>query len=194
MTRSRGRRAPRPLPIASAVLLLAVLWTAGTVRAQTQDADVCEFERRLQTYLDLRAALARQLGPLTPTANPVELAARQAALASALTAARATARPGDLGPPPVAVLIQGEVRADFERRAAAAERAVFDDVPNAPRPAVNRPYPADAALSTVPPLLLAKLPRLPDNLQYRFYGRDVVILDGDVQLIVDVIPDALPPH
>ena len=31
----------------------------------------------------------------------------------------------------------------------------------------------------MPPLLLNNLPRLPDNLQYRFYGRSVVMLDGD---------------
>lgn len=164
------------------------------MKGQAPDADVREFERRLQAYLDMRAALARQLGPLTPTADPEELASRQAALAGALPAARATARPGDLVPPPVAIPIQRAVLADVQRRTAAAERAVFDEIPNAPRPAVNRPYPSDAALSTVPPLLLANLPRLPGNLQYRFYERDVVILDGDVQLIVDVILNALPPH
>jgi hypothetical protein len=46
----------------------------------------------------------------------------------------------------------------------------------------------------VPPLLLSTLPRLPDNLQYRFYGRHLVILDGDVQIIVDVIANVLPAH
>ena len=46
----------------------------------------------------------------------------------------------------------------------------------------------------MPPLLLSRLPRLPDNLQYRFYGRHVVLLDGDLQIIVDYIPNVLPPH
>jgi hypothetical protein len=35
---------------------------------------------------------------------------------------------------------------------------------------------------------------LPDNLQYRFFGRLVAILDGDVQIIIDYVADALPPH
>ena len=46
----------------------------------------------------------------------------------------------------------------------------------------------------MPPLLLRELPRLPDNLQYRFFGRHVVLLDGDTQLIVDYIANVLPPH
>jgi hypothetical protein len=44
----------------------------------------------------------------------------------------------------------------------------------------------------MPPLLLGKLPKLPDNLQYRFVARDVVILDGDVQVVIDYIPGVLP--
>jgi len=153
-----------------------------------------EFDRRLQTYLDFRRMLAETLKPLAPTADAAELASRQAALAAALQAARSTAKPGDLIPAPVAALIQRIVVEDFARRTAADERATFSEVPNAPRPVINKSYPVNAALPTVPPLLLSRLPRLPDNLQYRFYGRHVVLLDGDLQIIVDYIPNVLPPH
>jgi hypothetical protein len=44
----------------------------------------------------------------------------------------------------------------------------------------------------VPPLLLASLPRLPDNLQYRFFGRHMVLLDGDTELVIDYVRNALP--
>jgi hypothetical protein len=67
-------------------------------------------------------------------------------------------------------------------------------VPAGPPPAINKMYPAEAALPTVPPLLLKKLPRLPDNLQYRFYSRHMVILDGDVDIVVDEIANVLPPR
>jgi hypothetical protein len=46
----------------------------------------------------------------------------------------------------------------------------------------------------VPPLLLLSLPALPDNLQYRFYGRHLVVLDGDALIIVDYVANVLPPH
>ena len=61
-------------------------------------------------------------------------------------------------------------------------------------PVINQIYPAKAALPTVPPLLLAKLPMLPDNLQYRFIDRHMVILDGDTQMIIDYVSNVLPPH
>ena len=54
--------------------------------------------------------------------------------------------------------------------------------------------PDTAALATVPPLLLNSLPRLPDNLQYRFMDRHIVLLDGDTRLIVDYILNVLPTH
>lgn len=153
-----------------------------------------EFQMRLDGYLKLRASLVKGLKPLAPTPNPAELAARQAALAAAIKKARAAARPGDLVPPNVAAQIAKAIGDDFTRRSAADERATFSEVPNAVRPAINQTYPADAALPTVPPLLLLNLPRLPDNLQYRFYARHMLLLDADAQIIVDYIPNVLPPH
>ena len=71
---------------------------------------------------------------------------------------------------------------------------MFEEVPEGVQPIVNRTMPDNAALATVPPLLLNNLPRLPDNLQYRFMGRHVVLMDGDTRIIVDYIRNVLPPH
>ena len=152
------------------------------------------FQQRIKAYLQLRADLANGLEPLAPTANPAELATRQAWLANAIRAARKGARQGDLIPAPVAAQITKVILADFRRRSAAAEKAMFSEFPRASRPVINQVYPADAALPTVPPLLLKDLPRLPDNLQYRFYGRHLLLIDADVQLIADYLANVLPPH
>lgn len=153
-----------------------------------------EFQQRLQEYLELREALSNKVKPLSPTADSAELTTRQEALAVAMKGARKNAKHGDLVPKLIADQIASIVRADRKRRAPVAKSAALDEVPNLPAPAINRTYPAEAALPTVPPLLLAKLPKLPDNLQYRFYGRHVVILDGDLQIITDYISNVLPPH
>src|SRR5688500_8527920 len=150
-----------------------------------QAAAMQDFQKRLDAYLELRAMLGRKLTPLSPTADAAELAARQEALASALRTARATAKQGDLIPKRVAAQIADTFVADYRRRNTSARRGELEEVPTAARPAINKTYPTQAALPTVPPLLLANLPRLPDNLQYRFYGRHVVILDGDAQIIID---------
>jgi hypothetical protein len=166
---------------------------AAAPAQNAQAAAMQEFQQRLQKYLELREALSNKLKSLSPT-DGAELTARQEALAAAMQTARKGAKQGDLIPAPVAVQIAETVVADYKRRQPTAKRAVLEEVPAAPRPVINKTYPVQAALPTVPPLLLNSLPKLPDNLQYRFFGRHVVILDGDLQIITDYILNVLPPH
>ena len=44
----------------------------------------------------------------------------------------------------------------------------------------------------MPPLILERLQRLPDNLEYRFMGRDLILRDSKANLIIDVLKDAVP--
>jgi hypothetical protein len=48
------------------------------------------------------------------------------------------------------------------------------------------------SLTTTPPTLLVKLPELPQELAYRFVGRDLTLIDIEARLIVDLIPNAIP--
>jgi hypothetical protein len=57
---------------------------------------------------------------------------------------------------------------------------------------INGQYPDTVPVSTVPPQVLAALPRLPDDVEYRFIGRRLILLDVHSNLIVDYIDDALP--
>lgn len=195
--RDRGQTVVRAAA-AGVCLTLALAASAAAQTAIRQPEPLApalkEFQQRLQAYLALRAELGKKLAPLSITPSAPELAARQTALATALRTARAGATQGNLIPPAVQAEIARRVQADFRRRSEETEDAALQEVPKRPRPVINRVYPPDEALATVPPLLLGELPQLPDNLQYRFYGRHVVILDGDVQIIIDYVPDALPPH
>ena len=173
---------------------LAAQAKKSTTQADLQAAALKDFQKRLDAYVDLRARLAKELKPLSPTASASDLAARQESLAAALRLARKTAKQGDLIPTPVASQLRTIVQADFQGRKPDARQAAFSEVADAGTPIINRTYPAKAALPTVPPLLLAKLPALPDNLQYRFIDRHLLILDGDTQLIIDYVSNVLPPH
>jgi hypothetical protein len=173
----------------------------GVAQRQAQNPDanpqataLAEFQKRLKGYIDLRAELARKLKPLSTTADSAELASRQDTLAAALREARKGAKPGDMIPTRVATQIRNVIAADFRRRNSATKHGVFEEVPNGVRPVINRTMPDNAALATVPPLLLNNLPPLPDNLQYRFLDRHVVLMDGDTRIIVDYILNVLPPH
>jgi hypothetical protein len=194
-------RVPLNLRRAFVMILLSVAVAAPAV-AQTpapapgvnaQGAAIAEFQARLDTYLDLRSSLAGKLKPLSVTPDAAELAARQESLGAAMRTAREGARRGDLIPPAVADLIAKTVKQDFVRRRATVDKAVLKEVPDL-RPAINKVYAAPEGLPTMPPLVLADLPRLPDNLQYRYLGRSVVLFDGDLHIIVDYIPAVLPPH
>jgi hypothetical protein len=44
----------------------------------------------------------------------------------------------------------------------------------------------------VPPLLLKQLPRLPDDVEYRFMDRDLILRDARANVIVDVLTSVLP--
>ena len=41
-------------------------------------------------------------------------------------------------------------------------------------------------------LIPVNLPRLPDGLEYRFMGRDLVLRDQASNLIIDFVPGAVP--
>lgn len=179
--------APRPANQAPAP-------TATGPAVNEHAAALAEFQKRANAYLDLRSSLAGKLRPLSTTNDSAELATRQEALGKALAENRKGAKQGDVIPAEVSAFIGKAIAADFAKRDAASRRALLAEVPGARLPAINRIYPSQDALPTVPPLLLKELPRLPDNLQYRFFGRHVVLLDGDTQLIVDYIPNVLPPH
>jgi hypothetical protein len=157
-----------------------------------QAAAQADFQKRTRDYLELRQSLAKKLEPLSPTASASDLQARQQALAAALRTARANAKQGDLIPVPVQHQIREVVQADLKRREPAAKRATLEEVPQGPLPGINKTYPEQAALPTIPALLLASLPPLPDNLQYRFFGRHCVLLDGDTEIVVDYVRDCLP--
>ena len=57
---------------------------------------------------------------------------------------------------------------------------------------VNGDYPAGRSISPMPPGLLASLPPLPPELQYRFVGRDLILWDMHAGLIVDFVANAIP--
>ena len=44
----------------------------------------------------------------------------------------------------------------------------------------------------MPPDILHVLPPLPDELQYRLVDRDLVLIDMHADLVVDILPGALP--
>lgn len=56
---------------------------------------------------------------------------------------------------------------------------------------VNASYPDDTPLPTTPAQVLMKLPKLPEQLEYRIVGKTLIIRDREADIIVDFVPNAL---
>jgi hypothetical protein len=77
------------------------------------------------------------------------------------------------------------------RDGAETKAAIKDDQPGTVRISVNARYPDDEPLPQVPPNLLANLPRLPEELEYRVVRNALILRDVTANLIVDFIPKAI---
>jgi len=151
-----------------------------------------ELTKRIDAYVALHRRVAATLPTKQPTDDAAAIVQRQKALAAAIRAARSDAQQGAIFTPAVAADYRRIIYTDLRARAPDDRAGVRREVPRMPF-AVNDEYPQSTPLATVPAIVLAHLPRLPDEVQYRFFGRHLILLDVDANLIVDYIPDALPP-
>jgi hypothetical protein len=172
--------------------------TCGTgVAAQPQrvnaDAQIQQdFQKRVQAYMDLHNRMLKQAPPLKKTDDPAEIKAATKSLADAIRGARANAKPGEIFTPETAQLFRRlmypEVAGPGGKE---TKNRIKDEGPAAIPLKVNAEYPEKAALPTVPPKLLASLPQLPKDLEYRIVGHDLILRDVHANLIVDFIPHAI---
>ena len=147
-----------------------------------------DFNTRVLAYEQLRQEIESGLPPLTPTEDVGAIRKAIRSRAKKIRAARADAREGDIFTPAISDSFK---RALGEEANAATCDAIVDDNPGAFKHRINGTYP-DLPLSTVPPNVLAVLPKLPDDLQYRFVGQHLVLIDGRSRVIVDRIRFVLP--
>ena len=149
------------------------------------------FLDRVNEYVGLQKKVDDGLPKLTGNDSPSKIEAHQAAMSGRIKIARASAKRGDIFGSAEPVLM-AVIREDAYLRSLREARAAMEEVPKFDPPAVNTAYPEKAALATVPPLLLDALPKLPDGLEYRFMGNDLILRDTKANLIVDFINNAAP--
>jgi hypothetical protein len=171
-------------------------------RRKDTEETIKDFNDRVKDYLKLHKKAAETLPPLTGDEDPATVAAHRVALAQAIRSLRAAARRGEIFDAKVVPTIVERVRDELEGVEARPARKViregnpkFDPEGYVPvSVAVNAAYPLRAPVSTVPASVLLVLPLLPANiLEYRFVGRDLILIDTEANLIVDYILGAAPP-
>lgn len=166
---------------------------AGQTKVNPDARIAAEFIARVDDYLELHRRLEDTLPKLSKETTPEQIDAHQRALGRMVAEARRGAKAGDI--------FTRETRALFRRYLAAVfggpngrqlKASINDENPGPVKVGVNQRYPDEIPLATMPPQVLQWLPQLPDELEYRFIGDRLVLLDVHAHLVVDLIEDALP--
>lgn len=150
----------------------------------------------LKEYVDLHTTLERALPTLPDEATPAQIDKNQRAFETLVRKARATAKPGDIFTPearPVILRLLSTVFGGPEGRQLQA--SIMDENPVDPvalKLTVNSRYPDTVPLTTMPPQVLQTLPQLTEDLEYRFIGDWLILLDTHAHIIADFIDNALP--
>jgi hypothetical protein len=165
---------------------------ASTAPNPIDDPRFKEYFDRVRAYIEIHKAADAKVPSLRNTDNPKDVSAREKALADAIRVLRAGAQQGDVFTPGASKEIAAIIVDDFTARPPRDQRAILIEVPMKSPPSINTDYPTKLPLATVPPALLLKLPTLPDDLEYRFLGRHLILRDIKANLIVDFIPDVVP--
>lgn len=154
---------------------------------------VAAFNDRLRQYSEAHNKLEKTLPALSKETSPEVIDKHQRALEALIKQARASAKRGDLFHPDTEKMIRRVFAQVFSGAEGATLKAtIMDENPTTLKLAVNSRYPDEVPLSTMPPQVLAMLPKLPEELEYRFIGNRLILLDVHAHTIADYIENALP--
>jgi len=152
------------------------------------------FGERTAAYAALHRKIAQTLPPLEAAENLHALYRTQAKLASGIRAASPHAQQGDIFTPAVAEIFRSTIATALSGvDTDAFLRDLYEDQEAVPgfRPHVYDSYPRWAT-HEVPIVLLLRLPLLPEEIEYRLIDHSLILWDVDANLIIDVLPDAIP--
>ena len=150
-----------------------------------------EFTSRIGGYYDLRARLQHQLPAVTVTDSVLQIRRGTRALANAIRVARPGAVQGEF--------FTAATGTEFKRSLALVTNvgvcaAIMDDNPGRFRHAIDGNYPSAKSLATMPSIILARLPPLPNDIEFRFVGRHLILYDVRANTIIDRLPYAIECH
>ena len=151
---------------------------------------------RLKEYVNLHMKLEQSLPKLPQEATPEQIDKNQRAFEHLIREARTTAKPGDIFTPEARPVIKRLLATVFGGPEGKQLKAsIMDENPVDPvalKLTVNGRYPDTVPLTTIPPPVLQTLPQLTENLEYRFVGDWLILLDTHAHVIADFIDNALP--
>jgi hypothetical protein len=155
-------------------------------------AVLADFNKRIDDYMQLHKMLEATLPKLSDNATPQQIDLNQRAMGELVARARANAKPGDLFTPAMQSLVHRVFNDIFTGKAGQDAKNYIHDEPHPVTPAINKRYPDTIPLATMPLRVLAELPKLPEELEYRFVDSHLILMDVHAHLILDYVLNAIP--
>jgi hypothetical protein len=171
--------------------------TAVPVAPTASEAPVLAgFDRRIEAYMAIHNGVERALAPQGLFEDPEDMYEALDAMRQGIRTARGAVRRGDIFTADVAAVIRARLRARLEACNQTVDEVLAfineERLPGAARPRIGGPFPWELG-SAMPATLLPALPALPEELQYRFADRTLVLIDMHADLVIDMLLNALPP-
>jgi len=185
------------------LFLLLAAAVPGTAFARNQPPDkrvnpnakaIADFQDEVHEYLELHDKLEGTLPDPPREPTPEDVDQRQRALAALIQKARRNAKQGDIFKRHVRPVIRRLLHGVFTGPDAQQLRAAIkeENPTGAVKLQINGRYPDTFPFSTVPAQVLATLPPLPKELEYRFIDTTLILLDAHAHIIVDYMIGAVP--
>ena len=148
---------------------------------------------KIKEYIDLHTKLEATLPEVPKDATPQQIDKNQRAFEALMRKTRANAKRGDIFTPQAEPVIKRLLDSVFGGPdGKQLKRSIMDENPVGIKLAVNGRYPDTVPLSSVPPQVLQTLPALSEDMEYRFVGDRLILLDTHAHVIADFIENALP--
>jgi hypothetical protein len=176
----------------AAALLIVLSSGAAAERApqpavNANAAVIQEFLKRVDQYVALHKKLEDPLPKLPKEATPQQMDAHERALGKLIQQARTGAKQGDIFTPAMQRFVRTLLRPIFSGADGLQIKSEITDKENkaSVKLVVNGRYPDEVPVSTMPPQVLAALPKLPEELEYRFILNNLILFDPHAHLIAD---------
>jgi hypothetical protein len=173
---------------AAQVLPAAIDDRIPTIRIQVWGDTVTEFTTKTNGYVEQRGRLESGLPALTVTDDPRQIRRWQRSLADGIRLARRGARRGDFFTASTSVQFRLVLAGIMNPSLWAV---IMDENPGKFGHDIDEAYPEGKTFATVPTIVLARLPQLPDDVQFRFIGPDLILYDAKADTIIDRLPQAI---
>jgi hypothetical protein len=151
-----------------------------------------DFSRRIDGYLNLHHKAEAGLPHLKAEGSGTKITQRQRALAVKVRQARRGAKQGDIFTPEISAYFSRSIKAAYQANGERIQASFESTQLDKQKLEVNAPYPENLSYTMTPPSILLHLPKLPAELEYRIVGRDLILRDIECNLVLDIMPNAIP--